>query len=154
MTEQELKEKIVGILRYHRDDFIEENYRRDIERIDFEAIADALISEGIGAFHNFLPIRTFFYTSKKCLSVYFESKEDAKLLEEYLENALGLDFVNYFKHRAEVAEFKIKIRDIALLEMAEIIDWDRGTDDETPEEYVTYHLQKAEKELQEERKYE
>lgn len=48
MTEQELKEKIVEILRYHRDDFIEENYRRDIERIDFDALADALILEGIG----------------------------------------------------------------------------------------------------------
>lgn len=48
MTEQELREKIVGILRYHRDDFIEENYRRDIERIDFEAVADVLILEGIG----------------------------------------------------------------------------------------------------------
>lgn len=109
MTEQELSEKIVGILRYHRDDFIEENYRRDIERIDFEALANVLISEGIGD-------------------------------------------VSEWKQRAEVAERKIKIRDIALLEMAEIIDWDRGTDDETPEEYVKYHLQKAEKELQEERK--
>ena len=152
MTEQELRDKIVEILRYNRDDFIEENYRRDIERIDFYALADALIAEGIGAFHNFLPVRKFLYTSKKCLSIYFESKEDAKLLEEYLENAPTLDLVNYFKHRAEVAELKIKIRDIALLEMAEIIDWDRGTDDETPEEYVKYLLQQAEKELQEERK--
>lgn len=36
--------------------------------------------------------------------------------------------------------------------MAEIIDWDRGTDDETPEEYVKYLLQNAEKEFAEERK--
>ena len=48
MTEQELRDKIVEILRYHRDDFIEENYRRDIERIDFYALADALIAAGIG----------------------------------------------------------------------------------------------------------
>lgn len=74
-----------------------------------------------------------------------------KFIEEIaIEDGIG--DVSEWKHRAEVAEHKIKIRDIALLKMAEIIDWDRGTDDETPQEYVKYLLQQAEKELQEERK--
>ena len=48
MTEQELREKIVKILEEYRDWFIEEDYKRDIAKIDYTGIADALIATGIG----------------------------------------------------------------------------------------------------------
>lgn len=44
MTEQELREKIVKILEEYRDWFIEEDYKRDIAKIDYIGIADALIN--------------------------------------------------------------------------------------------------------------
>lgn len=123
MTEQELREKIIHVLKknftdlevtpvYTREDGVEIELPQELCEIFNDIVtqavipyfAEALIAAGIGMFHNFLPVRTFFYTSKKCLSIYFESKEDAKLLEEYLENAPTLDLANYFKHRAEVSE--------------------------------------------------
>lgn len=48
MTEQELREKIVEVLEEYRDWFIEEDYKRDITKIDYTGIADALIEAGIG----------------------------------------------------------------------------------------------------------
>ena len=48
MTEKELRDKIVKILEEYRDWFIEENYKRDIAKIDYTGIADALIENGIG----------------------------------------------------------------------------------------------------------
>lgn len=48
MNEQELREKIVKVLEEYRDWFIEEDYKRDIAKIDYTGIADALIEAGIG----------------------------------------------------------------------------------------------------------
>lgn len=48
MTEQELREKIVKVLEEYRDWFIEEDYKRDIAKIDYTGIADALIAAGMG----------------------------------------------------------------------------------------------------------
>ena len=48
MSEQELRGKIVKILEEYRDWFVEEDYKRDIAKIDYTGIADALIEEGIG----------------------------------------------------------------------------------------------------------
>ena len=48
MTERELREKIVKVLEEYRDWFIEEDYKRDIAKIDYTGIADALISAGFG----------------------------------------------------------------------------------------------------------
>lgn len=138
MTEQELREKIVKIIR-NMDS--ESDTLDAITLGDIKSIADALIAEGIGDVSELKKHRLLLLDDGTGKQLYI-GEEVENIVKERDE----------YKHRAEVAERKIKIRDIALLEMAEIIDWDRGTDDETPEEYVKYHLQQAEKELQEERK--
>lgn len=126
MTEQELRDKIVEILRYHRDDFIEENYRRDIERIDFYALADALIAAGIGDVERqhdvfkkaYMDFFTKLYLDKKfhknfdsitlgCQIGKFEdmiARAEKELAEEEHATAMAVLRAAEAEHRAEVAE--------------------------------------------------
>lgn len=105
MTDLELREKIINVLSGFKitayDDKNEYLFEKNIPKELLENIADVLIAEGIGQFHNFIPIRGELLTSQKSISIYFESKEDEKLFKKYLENAPTLDLVNYFKKRAE-----------------------------------------------------
>lgn len=163
MTDKELKKKIVEVVnQWHMFQNRDMNGHTIWLTNDSEKLADALIDAGIGDVNKFadtlaskIPCHSYYYGDSIVCAIYalkhgMEIKDVKHVnISEFLVDELRRK-LKEAEHRAEVAEFKIKIRDIALLDRAEIID--RGTYDETPEEYVKYHLQKAEKELQEERK--
>lgn len=108
MTEQELRDKIVKILEEYRDWFIEENYKRDIAKIDYTGIADALIENGIGDVSEYKKHRVFIekipiISDGEVFAIPEEAPKITQLYgAEEVENIVKER--DEYKHRAEVAE--------------------------------------------------
>ena len=137
MTEQELREKIVKILEEYRDWFIEEDYKRDIAKIDYTGIADALIAAGIGDVKDLQEQVDSLEMTNIALQAGYDGAEKDRLywVDKYKEA----------EHRAEVAEKQVKI-------LSEWFSVECKDPKHTAKAWRDVTYLQAEKELEEERK--
>ena len=137
MSEQELRGKIVKILEEYKEWFIEEDYKRDIAKIDYKGIADVLIENGIGDVSELKKHRVQIMKDGTIQQLY-SGEEVEQIVKERDE----------YKHRAEVAERALKNV------CRNIIEDEEDGIEVAPRDEVLYnaYLWQAEKELQEERK--
>lgn len=151
MSEQELRGKIVKILEEYKEWFIEEDYKRDIAKIDYKGIADVLIENGIGDVSELKKHRVQIMKDGTIQQLY-SGEEVEQIVNERDE----------YKHRAEVAEDELARHKLALriagdkfinevcnMRAEDISD---KCDYKCDTCFYDYYLQQVEKELQEERK--
>ena len=100
MSEQELRGKIVKILEEYKEWFIEEDYKRDIAKIDYKGIADVLIENGIGDVSELKKHRVQIMKDGTIQQLY-SGEEVEQIVKERDE----------YKHRTEVAEKALQTAD-------------------------------------------
>lgn len=91
MSNDELKKKIAIICARGYDEWVEEDYARRIEKIDFDKLADTLIAAGIGDTKN-LELKCnlmerVIYNFEKKLVEFEQAEHRAEVAERALKNA-------------------------------------------------------------------
>ena len=130
MNNEELKKKIAIAVAHSYDDWVEEDYARRIQKIDFDKLADALILAGIGD-----------VKEAKFESDHYWRMWQGALVE--LERAI---------HRAEVAEKALKnLAQLCAKGARYYLQSDKAVKERERELYDEW-IKQAEKELAEERK--
>ena len=78
MNNEELKKKIAIAAAHSYDDWVEEDYARRIQKIDFDKLADALIAAGIGDVKAMKEIKYRVRRAEKAL--YIACRETAEII--------------------------------------------------------------------------
>lgn len=116
MTDENMRKKIAMAAARSYDDWVEEDYAKRIQKIDFDKLADALIAAGIGDVSS----HRVFVGKDGIVKQIYSGEEVEQIVKERDELKVELrskvdyiheqdEIIKDYKHRAEVAEKALKL---------------------------------------------